>query len=171
MAHSPAYDRTRIKQSLQVDKWAGTGDPNLVVEAFVATATIVSTAAGTAVVFTVVNGAGTAVPLDATYVGPGRTVRILSIRGQVSNTTAWATTMTVLDIKDGNDVSVIQWPIAALTSKAVLGLTTANAVLGAAILTGFGRVTAAFGLKVIADANAGSGSSITFVIHGHIEPT
>lgn len=177
MAASPGYQQalvsqtTRTKQGLVVDKWSGTGDPNQAVESFVATGQIVSTSAGTQVVLTVVNGAGTAVPLDAAFVGPGRTLRIIGLRGVVSSTVAWATTLTILSIKDTADNVVITFPIAALTSKAVIGLNTASVVLGAAILTGNGRVAAGNGLYVVGDANAGSGSPINFLVHGQIEPT
>lgn len=169
MALSAAYWNSRNKKAVVVDNPSVAGvDPQAPFEYFEATATITALLAGTAVPFILSNGAST--PLDAAYVGTGRTLTITGFRIAVSGATAWSGgTGTKVEIQDTSNTVVFTALSAALTASTVIATQVANTTPGAALLTGNGAITAARGLILKGDNNYGAGSDIKVFVCGTIK--
>lgn len=128
---------------------------------FCATATITSTAAGTAVSL-VANGASVIIPPD--YIA-----FIQSFRLKVNGATAWSGgTLTKLTIEDnaGTPVPLFDIAVAALTGNALLGPYSANVTPKTPWVLNTGA-TAGAGLQIIGDHNAGAGSSVVVTVFGY----
>lgn len=127
---------------------------------FVATATITSTAAGTAVSLK----PDTAIPA-------GSKVYVTNFVAKVNGGTAWSGgSNTIVTIQDTNGTPVVfsTIAVAALTGNAELRPGTSNVTSGAAFYLGTGG-TAGCGLVVKGDANAGAGSDLTVTVSGLVK--
>ena len=125
---------------------------------FVATATVTSTTSATATSL-----------LPATAVPTGKKVYVTGFVAKVNGATAWTTTSTV-KIQDTNSSAVDFFTIAvaALTGNAELRPGTSNVTSENAYVLGSGS-TAAKGLQVKANANAGAGSNLVVTVWGIIK--
>lgn len=124
---------------------------------FVATATITSAAAATAV---------TLVP--DTAVPAGKKVYVTGFHAKVNGATEWATTATVkIQDSNGTPVEFATMAVAALTANALVFPATANITPAAAFTLGTGG-TAAKGLVLKGDAN-GTGSDLVVTVTGFIK--
>lgn len=99
----------------------------------------------------------------------GRTVKINHIVGVVTGGVPWAVTGTYIQVQQTDGTNVLRIPIATLVANAILNLNSANAVLGTAFRSNFGKLVAGQGLQLAGDANFGSGSDIQFTITGWME--
>lgn len=95
----------------------------------------------------------------------GYTVRPHSFRWKVKGATAWATTMTVLNLQTNADTptNLAAVAIAALTANAVVKDSSANVTIAAPMYNGVGADPGK-GISLAADANAGAGSDIVAVV-------
>ena len=111
--------------------------------------------------------AGTAVPvIPDEEVPAGYAVRVHSISLRVKGATAWATTMTVLNLETNAETPTVVAAIAigALTANALVREDSANVTVGASMYNGTGA-DPGYGLSLKADANAGAGSDIVAVVN------
>ena len=114
--------------------------------------------------------AGTAVPIIPAASVPGTSkIFVTDMLAVVSDSTAWATTGTIVKIQDtaGTPVVGVTMAVAALTANAKLNLCTANVTLGDAVKKGTG-FTVAKGLNLVGDADFGAGSDLYVTVCGFI---
>lgn len=124
---------------------------------FFKTATLTSTAAGTAVSI-----------VDASDVPDGKSIHIVDVVLAVDGSTAWTDdTATVVKIQDTADTPVVAltYAKAGLTANAVLGKIDTNITDGDDIITGAG-LTADEGLEIVGDADFTAGSDIVVSVVG-----
>lgn len=125
---------------------------------FVATGTITSTAAGTAVTLK-----------SDVEIPAGSQVWVTAVQMLVNGATAWSGgSFTTLSIQDSNGTPVVFFnaDAAALTGNAQLGFGTANTTGGAGVVTGG---TAGKGLQIKGNANAGAGSAVIVTVSGMVK--
>lgn len=124
---------------------------------FVATATITSAAAATAVEI---------VPDSA--VPAGKKIYVTGFHAKVNGATEWATTATVkIQDTNGTPVEFATMAVAALTANALVFPMTSNITPAAAFTLGTGG-TVAKGLVLKGDAN-GTGSDLVVTVYGFIK--